>query len=169
MTRGAAPVSVIAYIGLGANLGDPPAAIAHACGALDALSETRLVSRSRNYRSAPVGVSGQPDYINAVACVETSLPPADLLAAMLHIESGFGRTRDYPMSPRALDLDLLLYGDQRIDAPHLHVPHPRMHKRAFVLRPLAELAPDLHIPGAGALDDLLPGVAEQAITPLSTD
>ena len=167
MSRNASPrAAVTAYIGLGGNLGDPRAAIGHACDALDALPETRLVARSHDYRSAPVGVTGQPDYINAVACIETALSPSDLLAAMLRIESDVGRTRDYHMSPRTLDLDLLLYARERIDAPHLHVPHPRMHLRAFVLEPLAELAPDLHIPGAGALADLLPGVSDQSIARL---
>ena len=156
MSGNASPrAAVTAYIGLGGNLGDPRAAIGHACDA-----------RSHDYRSAPVGVTGQPDYINAVACIETALSPSDLLAAMLRIESDVGRTRDYHMSPRTLDLDLLLYARERIDAPHLHVPHPRMHLRAFVLEPLAELAPDLHIPGAGALADLLPGVSDQSIARL---
>lgn len=167
MSRDTPPGVVAAYIGLGGNLGDPPAAIAHACAALDALAGTRLVSRSHNYRSAPVGVSGQPDYINAVACIETALSPGDLLAAMLGIENQVGRTRDYPMAPRTLDLDLLLYGCQRIDEAHLHVPHPRMHQRAFVLKPLAELAPDLSIADAGVVSDLLSGVSDQIIERLA--
>lgn len=167
MSVNASPGAVVtAFIGLGGNLGDPRAAIAHACAALDALPGTQLVARSHDYRSAPVGVTGQPDFINAVARVDTALAASDLLAALLQIESDVGRTRDYHMSPRTLDLDLLLYGQQRIDAPHLHVPHPRMQLRAFVLKPLAELAPDLHIPDAGTVADLLAGVSDQAIARL---
>lgn len=162
----AAPV-VTAYVGLGANLGDPAEAIRGACVALDALPQTRLTACSRLYRSAPVGVSGQPDYINAVAALETALPPQALLAAMMSIEADNGRTRDFHMAPRTLDMDLLLHGDARIDEPQLQVPHPRMHLRAFVLAPLAELAPDLVIPGVGPVADLLPGVADQAIEPIA--
>lgn len=162
----AAPV-VTAYVGLGANLGDPAEAIRGACAALDALPQTRLTACSRLYRSAPVGVSGQPDYINAVAALETALPPQALLAAMMTIEADNGRTRDFHMAPRTLDMDLLLHGDARIDEPQLQVPHPRMHLRAFVLAPLAELAPDLVIPGIGPVADLLPVVADQAIEPIA--
>jgi len=154
---------VTAYVGLGANLGDPVAAIRGACTALDSLPETRLIACSRLYRSAPVGVSGQPDYINAVAALETGLSAQSLLAAMMDIEADNGRTRDFHMAPRTLDMDLLLHGDARIAEPQLQVPHPRMHLRAFVLAPLAELAPALEIPGIGRVMDLLPKVADQAI------
>ncbi|MFV0663342.1 2-amino-4-hydroxy-6-hydroxymethyldihydropteridine diphosphokinase [Denitromonas sp.] len=157
---------VTAFIGLGANLGDPVAAIAEACRALAALPDTSFIARSSNYRTAPVGVSGQPDYINAVAKIETHLSPMALLVALLDIEARSGRTRDFAMAPRTLDLDLLLYGDQRIALPGLQVPHPRMHQRAFVLVPLAELAPTLDIPDAGPIDRLLATVADQAIAPL---
>lgn len=163
---GVVPV-VTAYVGLGANLGDPAAAIRSACAALDALPDTRLIACSRLYRSAPVGVSGQPDYINAVAALETRLTAQALLAAMMEIEADNGRTRDYHMAPRTLDMDLLLHGDAQIDEPRLQVPHPRMHLRAFVLAPLAELAPGLSIPGAGVVADLLPAVANQAIEPIA--
>ncbi|QID18454.1 2-amino-4-hydroxy-6-hydroxymethyldihydropteridine diphosphokinase [Nitrogeniibacter mangrovi] len=162
-----APRPVTAFIGLGANLGDAVAALHAACTALEALPDTTLVACSRLYRSAPVGVTGQPDYVNAVAQVRTPLSAESLLTAMMRIEADHGRHRAYPMAPRTLDLDLLLYGDARIDRPHLHVPHPRMHLRAFVLVPLAELAPELEIPGAGRVADLLPAVADQAIEPLS--
>ncbi|MBT0962629.1 2-amino-4-hydroxy-6-hydroxymethyldihydropteridine diphosphokinase [Denitromonas sp. IR12] len=157
---------ITAFIGLGANLGDPVSAIAHGCEALGALPETTLVARSGNYRSAPVGVSNQPDYINAVARIETRLSPMALLVALLDIEARHGRTREFAMAPRTLDLDLLLYGDRQIVLPGLQVPHPRMHQRAFVLAPLAELDPAREIPGIGRVDSLLPAVADQAIAPL---
>ena len=159
--------TVTAFIGLGANLGDPAAAIGDACDALAALPDTRLTACSPLYRSAPVGVSGQPDYINAVARLETRLAPEALLEALLRIEAGAGRTREFHMAPRTLDMDLLLHGETRIDTPTLHLPHPRMHLRAFVLRPLADLAPELMIPGVGRVADLLPAVADQAIEPLN--
>jgi 2-amino-4-hydroxy-6-hydroxymethyldihydropteridine diphosphokinase len=161
------PPSITAYVGLGANLGEPAAAIRDACRALDALPATRLTACSRLYRSAPVGVEGQPDYINAVARVQTGLSAQALLAAMMIIEQEQGRTRDYPMAPRTLDMDLLLHGDARIDEMDLKVPHPRMHLRAFVLVPLAEIDPALTIPGAGRVADLLPTVADQPIEALA--
>ena len=157
---------ITAFVALGANLGDPVAAIDEACKALDALPDTRLTTRSRNYRTAPVGVRGQPDYINAVAQIETRLSPMALLVALLDIETRHGRTRAYTMAPRTLDLDLLLYGECELNLPGLHVPHPRMHERAFVLVPLAELAPTQLIPGIGRVDALLPSVQDQAIAPL---
>ena len=160
-----APVQapVRAHVALGANLGDPGSALEAAFAALDALPATRLVARSSLYRTAPVGVAGQPDYINAVAAIDTTLPASVLLDALLELERRHGRTRDYHLAPRTLDLDLLLYGSECIDEPELVVPHPRMHLRAFVLVPLAEIAPELVIPGRGALAGLLPPVADQAI------
>ena len=161
MSRG-----VTAFIGLGANLGDAVAAMDAACSALGALPDTRLVARSRLYRSAPVGVTGQPDYINAVAQLSTSLSAREMLEALMRIEADNGRTREYHMAPRTLDMDLLLHGDAVVNEPELTVPHPRMHQRAFVLAPLAELAPQALIPGVGRVADLLPTVADQAISPL---
>lgn len=158
--------TVTAFVGLGANLGDGVAAMAVAREALDALPGTRVTAASRLYRSAPVGVTGQPDYINAVVQLDTSLSARQILEALMRIEADNGRTRDYHMAPRTLDMDLLLHGDAEISEPDLSVPHPRMHMRAFVLAPLAELAPDTQIPGIGRVADLLPGVADQAITPL---
>ncbi|THF61483.1 2-amino-4-hydroxy-6-hydroxymethyldihydropteridine diphosphokinase [Pseudothauera nasutitermitis] len=167
MTRpapGAAPVR--AYVAFGANLGDPAAALEQACAALDALPATRVAACSALYRSAPVDVSGQPDYLNAVIALDTALPATALLAALLDTERAAGRRRDYPQAPRTLDLDLLLYGEEVLDLPQLQVPHPRMHRRAFVLRPLTEIAPQVRIPGHGPAIDLLPGVADQAIVRL---
>lgn len=131
-----------AWIGLGANLGDCEAALQEAVRALAALPGTRVLRLSSLYRSAPIDAGG-PDYFNAVAEIATSLEPLVLLDALQAIENQAGRERPYRNAPRTLDLDLLRYGDARIDHPRLTVPHPRMHERAFVLLPLAELAPEL--------------------------
>lgn len=125
----------MAYVALGANLDDPLTQVQHAIEALWALPHSRLLAVSSLYRTAPVGIHGQPDFINAVASLETTLEPLALLDKALGVESAFGRRRDYPLAPRTLDLDLLLYDDQRIDTAKLALPHPRMHLRAFVLAP----------------------------------
>jgi 2-amino-4-hydroxy-6-hydroxymethyldihydropteridine diphosphokinase len=157
---------MIAWIGIGANLGDARAHVTDALARLTRLPETTLLRASSLYRTAPIDSSGD-DYINAVACLDTTLDAHALLAALLGIEQEHGRERPYRNAPRTLDLDLLLYGDQVIDdAPTLIVPHPRMHERAFVLAPLAELAPELHIPGRGRIAKLLPAVADQGIDKL---
>ena len=153
----------IAYVALGANLGDPVAQIRHALEALARLPACRLLRASSLYRTAPVGIRNQPDFINAVAALETTLPPQALLDALLAVEADFGRRRDYPNAPRTLDLDLLLYDDQTIDAPGLKLPHPRLHLRAFVLAPLLEIAPDCDIPGRGRAAAWLPAVRPQKI------
>lgn len=155
--------AVRAYIAFGANLGDPEAAFARALEGLARLPGTQVVARSALYRSAPVGVEGQPDYINAVIGIDTALAAPALLEALLAIEHEGGRVRDYHMAPRTMDLDLLLYGEQTIDLPALQVPHPRMHQRAFTLVPLAEIAPAARIPGHGSVAELLPTVRDQAI------
>ena len=129
-----------AWIGLGANLGERTAALRQAVQALAALPGTCVLRTSSLYRSAPVDAGG-PDYLNAVAEIATPLDAHALLAALQAIEQGAGRERPYRNAPRTLDLDILLYGNQCIATPQLTVPHPRMHERAFVLRPLAELAP----------------------------
>ena len=151
---------MIAYVALGANLGDAAAVVASAIDALNRLADTRLEARSHLYRSAPVDAQG-PDFINAVAAVSTRLTAPDLLLALQQLEQRAGRERPYRNAPRTLDLDLLLYGDARIDSPSLTVPHPRMMERAFVLIPLAEIAPDL-VPAAA-----LAAVAGQRIERLS--
>jgi len=158
--------STKAFIGLGANLGDPEAQVRRALAALADLPGTRLVTASSFYRSAPVGVVAQPDFINAVAEIETALGARALLEALLAAERRFGRRRDFPGAPRTLDLDLLLYGDRVIAEPGLVVPHPRMHERAFVLAPLAEIAPDIAIPGKGRAGALLAACADQKIQKL---
>ena len=131
-----------ALIGLGANLGDARAALRSAVQAMAALPGTRLLRVSSLYRSAPVDAGG-PDYLNAVAELDTTLAPLELLHALQRIEQAAGRERPYRNAPRTLDLDLLLYGTLRLDSAELTVPHPRMGERAFVLLPLAELAPQL--------------------------
>jgi 2-amino-4-hydroxy-6-hydroxymethyldihydropteridine diphosphokinase len=135
-------MGAVAYVGLGANLGDARATLENAFAALAALPDTRLTARSAFYVTAPVDAAG-PDFTNAVAALDTGLPPHDLLAQLQRIENAAGRERPYRNAPRTLDLDLLLYGDERIAGPTLTVPHPRMRERAFVLVPLAEIAPAL--------------------------
>ena len=160
-------MDTIACVGLGANLGDAAATVRVAQQALGELPRTRLLAASRLYRTAAWGKTAQPDFINAAALIETGLSARALLDALLAIERRFGRTRAADGSDRwgarTLDLDLLLYGDQQICTDTLTVPHPRMHERGFVLAPLAEIAPDLVIPGVGPVRDYLPLVASQAV------
>jgi 2-amino-4-hydroxy-6-hydroxymethyldihydropteridine diphosphokinase len=132
-----------AYVGVGSNLNDPRAQVLQAFTELDGLPHTRVVRKSSLYRSAPIGHAAQPDFVNAVAQVETGLPAERLLAELQAVETRHGRERSFPNAPRTLDLDLLLYGNARIASPALTVPHPRMHERAFVLKPLLEIAPQL--------------------------
>lgn len=138
-----------AFIGLGSNLANPAARVVQAMQLIDQLSNTRVLARSSLYRSAPVGYLDQPDFINAVVKVETALAPLALLQALLALEQQNGRTREFQNAPRTLDLDVLLYGDLQHHEHGLTVPHPQMHKRAFVLQPLLEIAPDCVIPGVG--------------------
>lgn len=138
----AASAPVSAWIGLGANLGDRLATLRTALSAMGALPGTRVQGVSSLYGSAPVDAGG-PDYLNAVAQVQTTLAPHALLAQLQAIEQAAGRERPYRNAPRTLDLDLLLFGEARIESPHLTVPHPRMWERAFVLVPLNEVAPAL--------------------------
>lgn len=160
------PGRVQAYIGLGANLGDLVGTLRAALAALAALPASRLDGVSGAYRSAPVEAGG-PDYLNAVARLDTALAPEALLDALQAIEQAHGRQRPYPNAPRTLDLDLLLHGDLQLNSPRLQLPHPRLQRRAFVLRPLLELAPALAVPGLGALSAYLPSVANQRVERLS--
>lgn len=130
-----------AYVAIGANLGDARQAVEDAIGALGRLPQSRLVARSSLYTTAPVDAGG-PDFINAVVALDTDLAPHDLLAKLQAIETAAGRERPYRNAPRTLDLDLLMHGDRVLDTPTLTLPHPRMQQRAFVLVPLAEIAPD---------------------------
>lgn len=136
-------VSVTAYVGLGSNLGDRRAALD---GALALLAPRRV---SRVAETAPWGLPDQPPFLNAVAELETELPPRALLDRLMDVEQRFGRRRDVRWGPRTLDLDLLLYGDRRVSEEGLDVPHPRLAERRFVLESLAELCPDREVPGLG--------------------
>ncbi len=154
------------FVALGANLGDPVATVTAAIAALRELPETEFVAASSLYRTAPVGLKHQPDFINAVVELVAVSPAPTLLGMLFAIEARFGRQRSVRNAPRTLDLDLLLYGDERSDDPVLSLPHPRMHERAFVLAPLAELAPGLAIPGHGPVSELLARCADQTIEKL---
>lgn len=139
-----------AYLGLGTNLGDRRANLHAAADAVVATPGVRGAELSPIYETAPVGgPAGQGDYLNAAMRIDTDLPPRDLLDTLLRIEQSLGRERRERWGPRVIDLDLLLYDDLSIDEPGLTLPHPRMHERAFVLRPLADLAPDLVHPVLG--------------------
>lgn len=152
-----------AYVALGSNLGNPVAQVRAGAQAISELPGTRLAECSSLYQTAPVGIISQPDFINAVCAVDTSLPATALMQALLDIEQAQGRRRDVPGGPRSLDLDLLLYGDLACDAEGLTLPHPRLHERAFVLYPLSEIAPGLNIPGRGQVEILLAGCAGQIV------
>lgn len=158
---------VAAFIGLGSNLENPQAQVRAALAALGDLHESRLVSSSSLYRTAPVGILEQPDFINAVARVDTTLVARDLWAGLLEIERAHNRVRGAKNGPRTLDLDLLLYGDLIIDEPDLTIPHPRMHLRAFVLAPLAEIAPDVTIGHRGSAAALLAGMPVDGVSKLA--
>ena len=138
-----------AFVGLGANLGEPEKRVREALGELDAIAHTRVVRRSSLYRSEPLGYAAQPPFVNAVAQLETGLPAERLLAELQEIEARHGRRRSFPDAPRTLDLDLLLFGNAVLDVPGLKIPHPRMHERPFVLEPLAEIAAAAVHPGLG--------------------
>jgi 2-amino-4-hydroxy-6-hydroxymethyldihydropteridine diphosphokinase len=152
-----------AYIGLGSNLVNPSSQVLQAMQEIDGLNSTRVVARSSLYRSAPVGYLEQPDFINAVVKVETSLTPLALLQALLALEQQNGRTRDFQNAPRTLDLDVLLYDDLQHHEHGLTVPHPQMHKRAFVLQPLLEIAPDCVIPGVGSASAAMQNCKDQQL------
>lgn len=161
---------VRAYVGLGGNVGGAEETLCAAIRAFDALPSTRLVRASRLYRTPAWGRVEQPDFVNAVAAVDTTLAPRALLEALLGIERAHGRERNADAErwgPRTLDLDLLLYGDEEVDEPGLHVPHPHLHERAFVLVPLCEIAPEVVIPGHGTASDVRRQVADEKITVIS--
>ena len=153
----------LAYVGLGANIGDPRAQLLAAWEALGRIPQTRAIARSGLYRSAPVGYEDQPDFLNCVAKLDTSLEPRALLSHLQQVERDLGRERSFRDAPRTIDLDLLLYGSEAIDTADLVVPHPRMHERAFVLEPLVELDPDATVPGRGSAAALLLACGAQDI------
>lgn len=152
-----------AFIAIGSNLQQPQLQVEYAIQAISGLPETRLVKHSSLYRTAPVGYDNQPDFINAVAEVETSLTPHELLYELLALETGRGRERPFANAPRVLDLDLLLYNGTMITSPELTLPHPRMHTRGFVMIPLAEIAPELMISGHGLVTALADSCKNQGV------
>ena len=147
-------MATTAYIGLGSNLGDKKTNIKKALKLLDTAPGLRVKKVASLYRTAPVGNTRQDWFINTVAGVETNLNPRQLLAFLLDVEAGLGRVRSVRWGPRTIDLDLLVFGQEEIRAPGLIVPHPRMCDRAFVMTPLAEIAPGLIIPGRGKVEGL---------------
>jgi 2-amino-4-hydroxy-6-hydroxymethyldihydropteridine diphosphokinase len=157
----------LAYVGLGSNLDDPVRQVLQAFDELDGLPRTRVVKRSSLFRTAPVGHAAQPDYVNAVARLETGLPAERLLDELQRIEAAHGRRRSFPNAPRTLDLDLLLFGELQLSSERLRVPHPRLHERAFVLEPLVELDPELVIPGLGPARDWRAGTRGQGVQRLA--
>jgi 2-amino-4-hydroxy-6-hydroxymethyldihydropteridine diphosphokinase len=147
------------YVGLGTNLGDRDAMLRAALEQLAGEPEVEVVAVSAFRETEPVGIVDQPRFVNAAAAVDTSLSARELLDRLLAIEQRLGRTREGPrFGPRTIDLDLLLYGDGEIAEPGLRVPHPRLHERLFALEPLAELDPQLVVPGRGPLPDLIAGL-----------
>ena len=160
--------AVIAWIGLGSNLQDPHGQVNRALGELDRLPGCRRLAASRLYLSPPLGPPGQPDYVNAVASLETRLPAEALLDALQALEARHGRVRGERWGPRTLDLDLLLYGAQVVWTPRLQLPHPGLGVRPFVLLPLAELAPTLEVPGLGRVDRLLARCGHGGVRPFAS-
>lgn len=154
------------FIALGSNLENPVSQIQQAFDELEQLPGICLISHSSLYKSAPVGRLDQPDFINAVAWIETTLAPHDLLNALLGIEHRHGRVRESLNAPRTLDLDILMYDDLEWLNEKLTLPHPRMSQRAFVLKPLMEIAPDCHVPGHGHVAQLLSLCYEQKLEQL---
>jgi 2-amino-4-hydroxy-6-hydroxymethyldihydropteridine diphosphokinase len=151
----------VAYIGLGSNLGDRMATLRTAVRRLESLGRVTRVSRL--YETEPVGYLEQPRFLNAVVVLDTALAPVDLLHGLLGIERDLGRVRSFPNAPRTLDLDLLMVDNVILDIPEMTLPHPRLHERAFVLVPLAEVAPDLVHPGSGkTLPELLNSLPDQS-------
>jgi len=153
----------IAFVGLGSNLEEPCSQLQRAFADLDKLPGTRLLAQSSLYRSAPVGYLDQPDFMNAVAKIETTLTPQALLQGLLQIEHQHGRERTFRNAPRTLDLDVLLYGDVQLHEHGLTLPHPQMHLRAFVLQPLLEIEPDCNIPAVGRAEQALQGCQDQIL------
>jgi 2-amino-4-hydroxy-6-hydroxymethyldihydropteridine diphosphokinase len=147
------------YVGVGSNVGDRERTLWGAVHMLAFNSEVDIVAVSSIRETDPVGIVDQPRFLNAAVAVDTQLDPRALLELLLSVERELGRTRDGPrFGPRTIDLDLLLYGEEVVDEPGLTVPHPRLHERRFALEPLAELDPDLAVPGRGPVQALLAGL-----------
>lgn len=158
-----------AFVGLGGNIGDVEITLTEALWAIDSLPQTSIRAQSKFYRSPPWGNTEQPDFINAVVEIQTRLAPRVLLNYLLDIEAKFGRDRSEgeKWGPRELDLDLLTYGDDALDEPGMHLPHPHLHERAFVLVPFAEIAPTLAIPGVGQVGELRDAIDATGIQPIA--
>jgi 2-amino-4-hydroxy-6-hydroxymethyldihydropteridine diphosphokinase len=156
------------FIALGSNLDNPLSQVRRGILLLAGLEHSHLVKRSSLYRTAPMGNKDQPDFINAVVQMETSLTPDHLLDALLDIERTCGRVRAFPNAPRILDLDILLFENLQYNDAKLVLPHPRMHQRAFVLQPLLEIAADCVIPGHGSVAACLATCAEQSLEPIAS-
>jgi 2-amino-4-hydroxy-6-hydroxymethyldihydropteridine diphosphokinase len=155
---------VVAYLGLGSNLDDPVAKVKAGRQAIRSLRQVSELKFSSLYRSAPLGPAGQPDYVNAVMAISTTLPPLELMTELHDIETVFGRQRSGERwGPRTLDLDILLYGDLLLESDALRIPHPGIANREFVLYPLAEIAPELEIPGFGRLSELIVTVPRRGL------
>lgn len=154
------------FVGLGSNLERPQQQVHRALQELDGLPDSQLLRHSRMYGSAPLGPAGQPDYVNAVALLRTTLDPHALLDGLQAVEGRHGRTRGERWGARTLDLDMLLFGSAQISTPRLEVPHPQLHRRAFVVVPLHEIAPDLELPGLGPLRSYLPAGDDHGVWPL---
>ena len=168
MTRVDGSVRAQVYVGLGSTLDDPISQVRVGMALLATLPATQVDVCSSLYRTAPVGMTAQPDFINALCRLQTQLDPAEIMAGLLALESERGRVRDVSGGPRTLDLDLLLYFSAQghmvqCQEPGLTLPHPRLHERAFVLYPLQEIAPGLAIPGRGRVEDLLANCGGQSI------
>ena len=157
----------VVYIALGSNLDDPRAQVLRGFSALDKLPGTHLLARASLYASAPVGYLDQPDFVNSVAKLSTTLTPQALLQAVLDVEHQNGRERTFQNAPRTLDLDVLMYDDLMMHEHGLTIPHPQMHKRAFVLQPLLEIASDCVIPGVGRADIAAQACADQTLQRIS--
>ncbi len=158
----------LAFIGLGSNLQDPVSQLQRAVTAINELPDTRVLNNSSLYRSAPLGCVAQPglenpDFVNAVVKIETTILPQDLLQALLDIEQQHGRERTFRNAPRTLDLDVLLYDDMQMHEQGLTIPHPQMHMRAFVLEPLLEISPEATIPGIGSAKLALDNCTDQVL------
>ncbi len=160
--------SVRAYVGIGGNMGDVETTLTEATWAIDSLPQTSIRAQSRFYRTPAWGNTDQPDFINAVLELQTRLAPRVLLDFLLEIEERFGRVRSEgeKWGPRSIDLDLLTFGVEQIDEPGMHLPHPHLHERAFVLVPLAEIAGAVQVPGLGSVNELLAAIDAAGIVPI---
>ena len=156
----------VVYLGLGSNLDDPKANLCEVVEKLSARPDVRVIRLSSLYLTTPIGFADQPDFLNAVAVIETDLSPADMHAYARDVEDQMGRTRNFLWGPRVIDVDLLLWDSEEICTPDLTIPHPRMLERAFVLQPLSEVAPDLVLPDGRRVQDVLDQLGDQGVVRL---